>query len=293
MSEERKKLSPTLRRNLTIGSIIVIGIVLAVYIPSLLSIIQPEPPKEGIGYGKVVFYDPVADEYYDGVYSLVAVNNTEEWYQLGINTDEPFETDRPCYAVFNGSGIEGIADNTYYPITIPFETNKIEENATMNIIALRRIVDSADVDATIYRVNNSFGIYTANDISNVDYSVDVYFNYRNDDYENSWIAMWSWLPSMLCDSEAISLNKTGWGFWMAFVGVSECPLKNDTYLLEGMERPIIKSGNVAIIYLIVDYNESYNSYIKLYTTTDIDYIVMYNGLVSDYDNVDRTLVTIP
>jgi hypothetical protein len=289
MSE--RKLNPKQLRYITLGAVVIIGVLVILYTGGFLSIIQPSGPKQGIGYGSVVFYDPIADEYYEGTYSLVEVSNTSEFYDISVDSGDVIRTTKECIAVFNGTGIDGFPDYTFFPESLAFEAGETEDDSVKNVISLKRIASNSDVSVTIYKLNGAYGIFTANDISNKA-SVSMEVNIKNTD-NDTYVGCFTWLPEAFVSDEAFALNQSGWGFWMAFVGVSENPIKGNVSYLDGIDGSVITDGIVSIIPIIAEKASDYTFSLAFEDTVAIDKIVIYYGEIVDYDNLSRTLEVIP
>lgn len=280
------------KKNLTIISLVVIGILLITFDPfGLRSIIQPNAPENGVGYGYTRFYDPIRNEYYNGTYDLVKVSNTTEFFARGVTSDEVVLTDEPCYIVFNGSSAETNDGYTYFPFSSGFET--IEESASPyeNTIFLKRTSTDEDVNASIYWKDGVYGDYDSADLSNLE-DTEIKIQITNQNLSN-YLGQFIWLPESMVSQESADMNVTGWGFWLAFIGTSEPPINVTSISVDGSLRPVETVDDiVSVMYLTVEHATSYQQSIYLNSTSNIDSIVLYYGEIVDYNNLERILEVI-
>lgn len=285
MSELTDKLKNN--RN-TILAIIVIVAVVFLIVPNLRSIVQPEPPVQGTGYAKVIFRDSLNNITVNAKFDLVKVNDTDEFYARGVTTNTLIHLTESCYVVWNGT-LVGTYPHNYHYMSGSIEANEEVSDPKINTFIVKVIATSANVDLQITKMNTTYGNFDCADISN---QVDTTLQFVSQNNNLSrFIGSSVWLPDMISNTTAVSLNATGYSTNIAFIG-STNPVTEDWCYLFGQNVSVYKIGKVTIIQNIGSDNEGINFNIKIKTLGSVSKVVLYYGEITDWYKTNNILEVI-
>jgi len=247
---------------------------------------QPAAPEHGIGYAQIKFYDPYANQYINGTYDLVTVENTSHFYQQDVVVGETVHLTNACYAIIKSASYAGF---DYFNASIGVEANVYQHDPYVNVINVYRVAPASDIVSQITYFNGTFGNFTHNDVyASTTINFTTYI--KNNNLSNQ-IAHLSWLPPVRSSATAVSLNATGTALWVALVGEGTAPIAADTVVqVNYMNMTVYNVGVYSCIKLAVVHEEEYANFVsEVPIDNDVANIILYRGQVDDFNVPENVL----
>lgn len=292
MERKRQILNFAKNNRTTIISVVLIVTSLIILTPILGSIIQPPPaPMNGVGYARILLYDPFHNTYVNGKVDLIKVNNTNEYFSRGVSTNTTIHLTEPCYVIFNGTTLG--TTRIYHYMSGSVEANENQNEPYMNIFNIYEIANSTNVEMLLYRLNSSiFGNFGGVDISNKINTTLAFRIYNNDVYK--YVGRNAWLPDIYSNSTAVSMNATGYSLFLYFNG----EIESEWCLSSGMNNTIYKINDRSIVQIIPGNGQEFDNDKKMYyydvevflpKTLNIDEIGLFYGEITDWYKITNVL----